>query len=103
MLKVIAVFKTDLFAKIANITATLQIAFLLTWQGTPVAGFTGYNNYWKHCRNGWNGWTDGWMDENTPVIERERTFEVVYLINLTAEFVNTYINTHINRMQCGVL
>ena len=41
MLKVIAVFKTDLFAKIANITATLQIAFLLTWQGTPVAGFTG--------------------------------------------------------------
>ena len=66
MLKVIAVFKTDLFAKIANITATLQIAFLLTWQGTPVAGFTGYNNYWKHC-NGWNGWTD----ENTPVTERE--------------------------------
>ena len=55
MLKVIAVFKTDLFAKIANITATLQIAFLLTWQGTPVAGFTGYNNYWKHR----NGWTDG--------------------------------------------
>ena len=64
MLKVIAVFKTDLFAKIANITATLQIAFLLTWQGTPVAGFTGYNNYWKHL--------NGWMDENTPVTERDR-------------------------------
>ena len=55
MLKVIAVFKTDLFAKIANITATVQIAFLLTWQGTPVAGFTGYNNYWKHRHL----WTDG--------------------------------------------
>ena len=53
MLKVIAVFKTDLFAKIANITATVQIAFPLTWQGTPVAGFTGYNNYLKH-RNGWS-------------------------------------------------
>ena len=55
MLKVIAVFKTDIFAKIANITTALQIAFLLTWQGTPVAGFTGYNNYWKHRHL----WTDG--------------------------------------------
>ena len=71
MLKVIAVFKTDLFAKITNITPTLQIAFLLTWQGTPVVGFTSYNNYWKH-RDGWNGWTDGWTDENTPVTERDR-------------------------------
>ena len=77
MLKVIAVFKTDLFAKIANITATLQIAFLLTWQGTPVAGFTGYNNYWKH-RNGWNGWTDGWKRiENTPVIEGENIWNSI--------------------------
>ena len=69
MLKVIAVFKTDLFAKIANITATVQIAFLLTWQGTPVAGFTGYNNYWKHC--------NGWMDENTPVTERENIWSSI--------------------------
>ena len=33
------------------------------------------------------------MDENTPVIERERT-----LITLTAELVNTYIDTHINKI-----
>ena len=34
-------------------------------------------------------------DENTPVIERERERT---LITLTAELVNTYIDTHINRI-----
>ena len=37
------------------------------------------------------------MDENTPVTKRERQRERTS-INLTPELVNTYIDTHINKM-----
>ena len=45
-----------------------------------------------------NGQMNGWKHACNRERDRERT-----LINMTAEFVNTYIDTHVNRMQCGVL